>query len=138
MFVLHEPVHNLLQLLGLDLPVMPDEVRFEVSSPVEAGTTDRAGELSLGTEEQSVDRESSGLTEAAATGALVRPLTSVSHHVVPQVVSSLETLLALLTPERSLPRVNSLVNVPIVGLTEVLRTIFTIISPLLLPSQLLG
>ena len=138
MFVLHEPVHNLLQLLGFDLPVVSDQVRLEVRSAGEAELTDRTGELSLGTEEQAVDRESPGLTEAPATGTLVRPLASVGHHVVPQVILSLETLTTLRAAVRSLSSVNPLVNVPVVGLTEVLRTIFTEISPLLLRSQLLG
>ena len=138
MFVLHEPVHNLLQLLGLDLPVLPHQVRLEVRPPGEAQPTDWAGELSLGTEEQPVDGESSGLTEASTTGTLVRSLASVGHHVVPQVILSLETLTTLRAAVRSLSSVNPLVNVPVVGLTEVLRTIFTEISPLLLRSQLLG
>ena len=138
MFVLHEPVHDLLQLLGLDLPVVADQVGLEVSSPGEAQLTDWAGEISPGTEEQSVDGESSGLTEASATGTLVRPLTGVGDHVIPQVILSLETLITLLAAVRSLASVNPLVNVPVVGLTEVLRTIFTEISPLLLPPQLLG
>ena len=138
MFVLHEPVHNLLQLLGLDLPVLPDQVRLEVRPPGEALPTDWAGELSLGTEEQPVDGESSGLTEASATGTLVGPLAGVGHHVVPQMILSLETFLTLLAAVGPLPSVNSLVNVPVVGLAEVLGTIFTKISPLLLPSQLLG
>ena len=85
-----------------------------------------------------MDRESSGLTEAPATGTLVRSLASVSHHVVSQVILSLETLTTLGAAVRSLSSVNPLVNVPVVGLTEVLRTIFTEISPLLLRSELLG
>ena len=68
----------------------------------------------------------------------MRPLTGVGHHVVPQVILSLETLTTLRAAVRSLSSVNPLVNVPVVGLTEVLRTIFTEISPLLLRSQLLG
>ena len=65
-------------------------------------------------------------------------LASVGHHVVPQVILSLETLLTLPAPVRPLPSVNSLVNVPVVGLAEVLGTIFTKISPLFLPFQLFG